>query len=124
MNLWELICLIICMAIFCFMVFSFSYKVKQITMLKKQKKSPPTNCDTSNINETAKNKIKILEDDSKDAKQKSRAFIKLMSIAYVLIHTLINEGNKYNDKVQSESFKKSLTPSVVERLNSLEGNYE
>ena len=68
----------------------------------------------------------ILENmaNEKDVKKISKGFITLLKSSYVLIHIMINEGNKYNDKVQSHSFCSSLTTDVMNSLNSLEGRYE
>lgn len=61
---------------------------------------------------------------SLDPAKKATAFVSLMSLSYVLVHILINKGNSYDDEIQSEKFKKSLTPQMIERLYSLEGKYE
>ena len=61
---------------------------------------------------------------SSDSARKASAFVALMNLSYVLVHTLINKGNSYDDKVQNIRFKKSLTPEMIKRLNALEGKYE
>ena len=61
---------------------------------------------------------------SVDSSKKALAFVALMNMSYVLVHTLINKGNNYSDKVQSKKFKESLTPEMIKRLNDLEGKYE
>lgn len=55
---------------------------------------------------------------------KAAAFIGLMDLSYVLVHVMGNEGNNYDDELQSERFKRSLTAEVMERLNAVEGRYE
>lgn len=49
------------------------------------------------------------------------AFIGLLEIGYILIHTLKNKGNFYNDKNQSDLYRKSLTQDTVNLLFSVEG---
>ena len=58
------------------------------------------------------------------SKEKATAFLSLMSISYVLVHTIVNKGNCYNDEIQSKKFQKSLTPELIQRLMGLEGQYE
>lgn len=53
--------------------------------------------------------------------EKADAFVLLMKLSYVLVHKIINKGNKYSDRKQTEKFCKSLTPKVMARINSLEG---
>ncbi|TGY88012.1 hypothetical protein E5329_26235 [Petralouisia muris] len=59
-----------------------------------------------------------------DSVEKAAAFVVLMNLSYVLVHTLVNKGNNYNDRVQSLKFRKSLTPETLTRLRSLEGEHE
>lgn len=61
---------------------------------------------------------------SQDSAKKADAFISLMNLSYVLVHTIRNKGNNYDDEIQHAKFKKSLTPELMKRLNSLEGKYE
>lgn len=61
---------------------------------------------------------------SSDSARKASAFVALMDLSYVLVHTLINKGNSYDDQIQNIRFKKSLTPEMIKRLNALEGKYE
>ena len=58
------------------------------------------------------------------ASTKAIAFVTLMQVSYVLIHTIVNTGNNYNDEKQMESFCKSLNPRLLDYLNSMEGKYE
>lgn len=61
---------------------------------------------------------------SSDSAKKASAFVALMNLSYVLVHTLINKGNNYDDQIQNIKFKQSLTPEMIKRLNALEGKYE
>ena len=58
-----------------------------------------------------------------DSKTVANGFIRLLQCSYMLVHLLVNAGNQYNDKVQSEYFNNSLTDDVLVSLNSLEGKY-
>ena len=58
-----------------------------------------------------------------DSKTVANGFIRLLQCSYMLVHLLINAGNQYDDKVQSELFNNSLTNDVLASLNSLEGKY-
>lgn len=58
-----------------------------------------------------------------DSKTVANGFIRLLQCSYMLVHLLINAGNQYDDKVQSELFNNSLTDDVLASLNSLEGKY-
>lgn len=55
------------------------------------------------------------------ASEKADAFIGLMVIRYVLIHKIVNKGNKYDDKRQSVRFSCFLTPVAIEKLNNMDG---
>ena len=52
------------------------------------------------------------------------AFLSLILTSNVLIHVLINKGERYCDKVQQKNYCDSLTPKVIKRINELEGKYE
>lgn len=56
--------------------------------------------------------------------EKADAFITLILKSYVLVHTMINTGNKYDDKIQTRHFKELLAPDIAEKLNSLEDKNE
>ena len=58
----------------------------------------------------------------KDADKLANAFVELMLLSYVLVHVIVNKGNNYKDKVQCKFFCDFLTPEVVNRVKSLEGN--
>ena len=51
--------------------------------------------------------------------EKAEAFVFLLCISYVLVHTMINNGQKYDDKIQTKLFIKSLRPNIIEKINSL-----
>lgn len=59
-----------------------------------------------------------------DSLSKAKAFISLMNMSYVLVHTLVNKGNNYDDKIQSKRFHKFLTPQVMKEIVGVEGKYE
>lgn len=53
----------------------------------------------------------------------SKAFIKLMELSYVKIHTLVEEKiDDYDDTLQSIKFSKSLTSDVIKRIKELDTN--
>ena len=60
---------------------------------------------------------------SSDSAKKANAFVTLMDLSYVLVHTLVNGRNNYDDQIQNIRFKKSLTPEMIKRLNALDGKY-
>lgn len=67
--------------------------------------------------------LKILRENN-DATKKAIAFIILMELSYVLVHTIVNQGNNYDDKNQTRKFCDSLTPQLIDSLNTTEGKYE
>lgn len=67
--------------------------------------------------------LKILRENN-DAAKKAIAFIILMELSYVLVHTIVNQGNNYDDKKQTKNFCESLTPQLIDSLNTTEGKYE
>lgn len=83
-----------------------------------------------NTNKTnTKDELKIKDEVDKNLRilqrqepptQKAQAFISLMRLSYVLVHTIVNKGNKYNDEKQMKSFCDSLTPQIIDKLYSLE----
>lgn len=85
----------------------------------KQEKAYAVSTDKCNIDENLK-KLKSNETYS----EKARAFINLMQVAYVLVHTIVNEGNKYDDQIQSTRFCNSLTEQLINTVYNLEGKYE
>ena len=72
---------------------------------------------TDNINKN----LEILKGE-KTEKEKAKAFVALMNLSYVLVHTLVNHSNKYDDQVQVKYFCDSMTPSLIEKLNAVKGN--
>lgn len=60
------------------------------------------------------------EQENVTPEKKANAFITLIRMSYVLVHTMINEGNKYDDFMQSKHFKSSLTPDIINKINALE----
>lgn len=61
---------------------------------------------------------------SKNGAAIAASFLALVSLPYVLIHILINKGEKYSDSVQKKNYCNSLTPDIISRINSVEGKYE
>lgn len=59
-----------------------------------------------------------------DAYKIAAGFVFLMQCAYVLIHTMINDGNNYNDTIQTKMYCSSLTAETMKDLWSLEGQHE
>ena len=56
-----------------------------------------------------------------DNEQKANAFVGLMKLGYVLLHKMINDGEKYDDHRQYDLFVKFLSSEVVDSLNKLNG---
>ncbi len=61
---------------------------------------------------------------SKNGSAIAASFLALVSLPYVLIHVLINKGEKYSDSVQKKNYCDSLTPDIISQINSVEGRYE
>ena len=51
---------------------------------------------------------------------KSIIFVTLMTKGYVLLHKLLNEGEKYDDKRQTKRFSLSLSDEVIIKINKME----
>lgn len=82
-------------------------------------------CKINKIQEDEKIKqiLEILKE-SDNLEKKAHAFVDLISLSYVLVHTIVNHGNNYDDLRQNRKFKKSLTPEVIKRINAVEGKNE
>ena len=61
---------------------------------------------------------------STDSLSKAKEFVSLMDSSYVLVHTLMNKGNNYDDEIQNNRFHKFLTPQVMKEIAGVEGKYE
>ncbi len=72
---------------------------------------------------TIDQELEILKS-STDSLSKAKAFVSLMDLSYVLVHTLVNKGNNYNDKIQNKRFHRFLTPQVMKEIVGVEGKYE
>ena len=94
----------------------YSYKPLFVKIRKNNKST------LSNQDSIAEALTKIHDADTEQ--DKAKAFIILMQLSYVLVHTIINQGNNYDDKKQTICFCESLTPQVIIEINSLEGKYE
>lgn len=53
--------------------------------------------------------------------EKAGIFVSLLRSGYALSHKIVNAGGKYDDKRQQTRFKNFLTPTAVEKLNSMDG---
>ena len=84
-------------------------------MFKNKKQKPNFQSDTR-----VEKDLKILSGDCASA-EKAKAFIDLMYCDYVLLHTLSNHGNDYDDDKQAKGFQNSLSSQVITKLYSLEG---
>lgn len=78
---------------------------------------------TANQDITIEQGLEILKS-STDSLSKAKAFVSLMDLSYVLVHTLVNKGNNYDDEIQNKRFHKFLTPQVMKEIVGVEGKYE
>ncbi|HBA69792.1 MAG TPA: hypothetical protein DCZ40_10620 [Lachnospiraceae bacterium] len=81
------------------------------------------NTNSKNIDNKISVKLATLKSCA-DSASKAAAFVALMDLSYVLVHTLVNKGKNYDDKAQSKKFRASLTADTMKRLKELEGRYE
>ena len=51
------------------------------------------------------------------------AFVRLVKQDYVLIHTMGNNGNKYNDELQAKRYAANFTPEVAQGIKNVKGKY-
>lgn len=109
---FYLLCTIFVIAALVGIIFAYSKIFKNM-------KSEKQTVDLEGKIQSALREISNKSDPTKIAK----SFIFLLKSSYVLVHLLINAGNQYNDKVQSELFSNSLSKEVLASLNSLEGKY-
>lgn len=71
---------------------------------------------------TIESELKVLSENTSPQK-KATSFVNLMKLSYVLVHTIINSGNKYNDQKQMKSFSNMMQDEkIIDKLNNLEGN--
>lgn len=54
----------------------------------------------------------------------SAAVITLFAVSYYLVHILTNKGENYDDSLQGDKYRKSLTPANLDVINSIRGDYE
>lgn len=108
------------MAFFAFLTLGTSLIVKayfpiiQNLALRKQKNNKDT------LVRDALNTLK----NPKNIEEEASAFVDLMHLSYVSVHTLVNnQYDDYNDIVQSERFQSSLTPDMLTKLNALDVRY-
>lgn len=80
-----------------------------------------TSCVVQNGGKEIDALLHMLKSDNSSILEKSTACTELLLLGYILVHKMINEGNKYDDKVQTECFRKSLTPSFIQNMKELEG---
>ena len=79
----------------------------------------PLNRETKRYNKVIEKNISILK--SKETpRAKSLAFVNLIKCSYVLIHVLVNNGNKYDDEKQTKQFCSSLSPEYINKVKALE----
>ncbi len=71
---------------------------------------------------TVKSALDIVQSKQENVtpEKRANAFIALIHNSYVLVHTMINEGNKYDDFVQAKHFESSLTPDIIKKITALE----
>lgn len=86
------------------------------------KKSLKQNQQLNTEDDLIKSALSIVQSEQENAtpEKKANAFVSLILNSYVLVHTMVNEGNKYDDVVQKKHFKNSLTPDIIKKLNELE----
>ncbi|WP_165044066.1 hypothetical protein [Adlercreutzia sp. ZJ138] len=65
---------------------------------------------------------KVLRANESSPSEKGSAFVSLITMGQVLVHTLVNSGKKYDDGIQTKSFLLQLTDENVSRLMSLGGD--
>lgn len=53
----------------------------------------------------------------------ANAFVRLVKQDYVLVHTMGNNGNKYNDELQEKRYSSNFTAEVARGINDLKGKY-
>lgn len=86
------------------------------------KKQNTLECNIQLEKQIVETSLEILDGNHSEQK-KARAFVQLMECAYASIHILINKGNNYSDKAQSNGFCNSLSGDLIKRLYSLEGRH-
>lgn len=110
-----------CLFFLFFLVFAYII----IADLVRNNRSRKTRIETAQETERIiENSLQTLDNNNVREHTKAVAFVALIQVSYVLIHKLVNEGNKYNDIVQYKHFSKNLTPQVIDSLFELEGKYE
>ena len=92
-----------------------------VFVLRNNHKNKHFDVETSPV--TVDNCLKIISSSSK-GQVIAASFLSLISLSYILIHILINEGEKYSDTVQKKDYCNSLSSDLIERINSVEGKYE
>ena len=83
-----------------------------------------TNSNTVNKDNNLDTLRNYVADKNVSCKKTSLAVTSLLASSYFLVHILTNKGENYNDSMQAQSYKKSLTSENLEVINSIEGNYE
>jgi len=92
---------------------------------KKQQKKKPAPFE--DFHEEAESKIadslNVLRQ-GKTRAVKANAIITLMMYGYILIHTMVNKGNDFKDKEQTDIYCSYLTPRFIGKLFSVGGTDE
>jgi len=91
-----------------------------LRLLKEYKESKKPLVEIEPSTNVVNKALKILKTkETYSIEEKADAFITLLLNSYVLVHTMVNTGNKYNDKIQTKHFKNLLEDDVVQKLNSM-----
>ena len=77
-----------------------------------------------NIASTEKCLMMLSSENKSTGLTKANIVMILLRKGYILIHILVNSGNKYNDEKQKDRFCKSLNKNRIDRILSIDGkNY-
>lgn len=66
--------------------------------------------------------LQTINEQGSSPAMKSNAFIRLIKNSYILVHILVNSGNKYDDEIQKKSFCGFMNTATANKINNIEDN--
>lgn len=116
-------CVVLCL--FVFSVSYITYRIWQTCKVCKKKRiiyEAESIASQRRKEEQIKNALILLQSDT-SSEEAAKAFGILLKNEHILIHILHNNGNNYNNEIQSAIYQQSLTPQSMNALFKLEEHH-
>ncbi len=99
-------------------VFAILTIVSVVLIFKSQKKIKSKECSYDLKKKELEEQISTLNSKDLNGRTKAYAFVALMRIGYVLVHTMINTGN-FDDYQQQRRYNKLVSNKFIKKIDSL-----